>query len=213
MRIDVWSDVVCPWCYLGKARLEQAIAQLDFADEVEVHWRAFQLDPTATPEPKDLGTAIDRKYGPAAFDSMTERLGALGEEAGIEYRFDTAQRVTSLPALMLVAWVEDNYGLDTAHRLHDRLFHAYFTEGANVADSANLVAYAREVGADPELAAEAIASDAGREQVADDLRAAADRQITAVPTFVIEDRAVIPGAQDVETMRLMLTRVRDKLGA
>ncbi|MDZ7673905.1 MAG: DsbA family oxidoreductase [Acidimicrobiales bacterium] len=213
MRIDVWSDVVCPWCYLGKTRLEQAIAQLDFADEVEVRWRAFQLDPTATPEPKDLRSAIDRKYGPGAFDGMTKRLGDLGAEAGIEYRFDIAQRVTSLPALMLVAWVEDTYGLDTAHVLHDRLFRAYFTEGANVADTANLVEYAVDAGADRDLAAEAIAADAGRDQVAADLQAAADRQITAVPTFVIEDKAVIPGAQDVETMRLMINRVREKLSA
>ena len=213
MRIDVWSDVVCPWCYLGKARLEQAIAGLDFGEEIEIHWRAFQLDPTATPEPKDLRQAIERKYGPGAFDGMTKRLTALGEELGLDYRFDLAQRVTSVPALMLVAWVEDALGLDAANRLHDRLFRAYFTEGANIADAANLIDWAVEAGADRDLAAEAVASNAGRAQVAADLDAAAERQITAVPTFVIEDRAVIPGAQDIETMRLMITRIRDKLSA
>lgn len=213
MRVDVWSDVVCPWCYLGKTRLEAAIAQVDFTDEVEVHWRAFQLDPTATAEPKDLRQAIERKYGHGAFDGMTRRLSALGAEAGIEYRFDIAQRVTSVPALMLVAWVEDELGMQAAHTLHDRLFHAYFTEGADIAEPTNLVEWAVEVGADRELAGEAIATNAGRERVAADLEAAAERQITAVPTFVIEDRAVIPGAQDVETMRIVLGRVRDKLSA
>ena len=83
MRIDVWSDVVCPWCYLGKKRLEKAIDGLEFGDEIEVRWRAFQLDPTAGTEPKDLATAIDRKYGPGAFDGMSTRLGALGEEVGL----------------------------------------------------------------------------------------------------------------------------------
>lgn len=210
MRIDVWSDVVCPWCYLGKARLEEAIAGLPFADEIEVRWRAFQLDPTATAEPKDLRAALERKYGPGAFDGMQTRLGALGREAGIDYRFDDAVRVTSLPALMLVAWVEDALGPDAAGRLHDRLFHAYFTEGANIADPGNLVDWAVEVGADRDLAGDAVATGAGRDAVALDLRAAAERDITAVPAFVLDDRALIPGAQDVDTLRAMITRVRDK---
>ena len=213
MRIDVWSDVVCPWCYLGKKRLEVALDGLDFADEVEVRWRAFQLDPTATAEPRDLREAIDRKYGPGSFDGMSKRLGALGDEIGIEYRFDLAQRVTSVPALMLVAWVEDTYGHEVAGRLHDRLFRAYFTEGANIADPANLVAWAGEVGADPELAGEAVATGAGRDSVVADLEAAADRQVTGVPAFVIEDRHLIPGAQDVDTLRSLLTRIHDKLAA
>ncbi|HEU5082141.1 MAG TPA: DsbA family oxidoreductase [Acidimicrobiales bacterium] len=211
MRIDVWSDVVCPWCYLGKRRLELALDRLDFADEVEVRWRAFQLDPTATETPKDLAAAIDRKYGPGAFDGMQRRLGALGEAVGIDYRFDIAQRVTSLPALALVAWVESTEGADAASRLHDRLFRAYFTEGANIAEPSNLVAWAVEVGADRELAGEAVATGAGRDVVAADLQAAAARDITGVPAFVIEDAHLIPGAQDVETMQHLLTRIHAKL--
>jgi predicted DsbA family dithiol-disulfide isomerase len=213
MRIDVWSDVVCPWCYLGKRRLEVALEGLDFADEVEVRWRAFQLDPTATAEPKDLATAIDRKYGPGAFRGMTGRLVPLGQEVGIDYRFDLAQRVTSLPALSLVAWVESEHGPDTAAQLHDRLFRAYFTDGANIADAANLVAWAVEVGADRELAGEAVATGTGRDAVASDLEGAVDRQITGVPAFVIEDSFMIPGAQDVDTIRTLLTRMHERQGA
>ncbi len=213
MRIDVWSDVVCPWCYLGKKRLEAALDQLDFADEVDVRWRAFQLDPTASTEPKDLRAAIDRKYGPGSFEGMQRRLGALGAEVGIDYRFDLAQRVTSVPALMLVAWIEETEGPEMAGRLHDRLFRAYFTEGANIADPANLVDWAVEVGADRALAGEAMATGAGRDGVVRDLEAATDRQITGVPAFVIEDKALIPGAQDVETFKIMLTRLHDKYAA
>ena len=213
MRIDVWSDVVCPWCYLGKKRLEVAFDGLDFADELEVRWRAFQLDPTATAEPKDLSAAIDRKYGPGAFRSMSARLGALGAEVGIDYRFDIAQRVTSAPALMLAAWAADAHGHEVADRLHERLFRAYFTEGANIADPSNLVAWAVEAGADRELAGEAVASGAGRDQVVADLEAAADRQITGVPAFVIEDAHLIPGAQDVDTMRNLLSRIHAKRSA
>ncbi|MFP5578972.1 MAG: DsbA family protein [Acidimicrobiia bacterium] len=210
MRIDVWSDVVCPWCYLGKRRLDVALEGLDFADEVEVRWRAFQLDPTATAEPKDLSAAIERKYGPGAFRGMTGRLAPLGREVGIDYRFDLAQRVTSLPALSLVAWVAANVGHEAADALHERLFRAYFTEGANIADPANLVDWAVEVGADRELAGEAVATGAGRDAVAADLEGAAARQITGVPAFVVEDSYVIPGAQDVETIRTLLTRMHAK---
>jgi len=213
MRIDVWSDVVCPWCYLGKRRLEVALDGLDFADEVEVRWRAFQLDPAATTTPKDLAVAINRKYGPGAFDGMQRRLGALGEAVGIDYRFDLAQRVTSTPALMLVAWVEATEGPGAASLLHDRLFRAYFTEGANIADPANLVQWAVEVGADRELAGEAVGTGAGRDAVVADLQAAAAREITGVPAFVIEDAHLIPGAQDVETMQNLLTRIHAKLAA
>ncbi len=210
MRIDVWSDVVCPWCYLGKRRLEEALDGLDFADEIDVRWRAYQLDPTATTEPKDLRTAIDRKYGPGAFDAMAARLGALGREVGIDYRFDIAQRVTSVPALMLVDWIAGAVGRDAAAALHERLFRAYFTEGADIADPANLVDWAVEVGAERDLASAAVATGAGREGVAADLEAAADRQITGVPAFVIEDKHLIPGAQDVHTLRTMITRLREK---
>ncbi|WP_436792698.1 DsbA family oxidoreductase [Actinospongicola halichondriae] len=213
MRIDVWSDVVCPWCYLGKKRLEKALEGLDFADEVEVHWRAFQLDPTAGTEPKDLRTAIDRKYGPGSFDGMSKRLGALGEELGIDYRFDLAQRVTSVPALMLVAWIEANEGMETADKMHDRLFRAYFTDGANIADPENLVDWAVEVGVDRELAGEAVATNAGRDAIVRDLEAAADKDITGVPAFVIEDSALIPGAQDVDTIQKILTRMHERLSA
>ena len=213
MRIDVWSDVVCPWCYLGKRRLDVALEGLDFADEVVVRWRAFQLDPTATEEPKDLAAAIDRKYGPGAFRGMTGRLVPLGEDVGIDYRFDLAQRVTSLPALALVAWIESTEGPEAAERLHDRLFRAYFTEGADIADPANLVDWAVEVGADRELAGEAVATGAGRDAVEADLAAAREHEITGVPAFVVEDSFLIPGAQDVETIRTLLTRMHAKRAA
>ena len=211
MRIEVWSDVVCPWCYLGKKRLEEALAGLGFADEVEVRWRAFQLDPTATAEPKDLRVALERKYGPGAFEGMQRRLGALGADAGIDYRFEDVLRVTSVPALMLVAWVEERHGPETAGRLHDRMFRAYFTEGANIADAENLLTWASEVGVDRDEAAEAVATGAGREAVVRDLEEAAERQITGVPAFLVAGRALIPGAQDVETMRAIITRVHDKV--
>lgn len=211
MRIDIWSDVVCPWCFLGKRRLERAMAELDWADEIEIHWRAYLLDPNATAEPKDLESAIDRKYGPGAFGGMVKRLGALGEAEGITYRFDKALRVSTLDAHRLLAWAWAVGGEAAQSPLKERLLLAYFEQGANVADHATLAALAAEVGLDAADAAEVLAADGFRDVVLADLEGALDREITGVPGFVIEDRLLIPGAQEPETFVSVLNRVRERL--
>lgn len=210
MRIDIWSDIICPWCYLGARRLDAALDELGWADDVEVVWRAYQLDPSAGPEPGDLRRAIERKYGPGAFDSMSARLGALGPEVGIDYRFDRAVRVNTFDAHRLMAWARDE-GVDAQHRLGDRLFRAYFTEGENVADHGTLRRLAADAGLDADLAGEALAAGSFAGDVQADLAAAAERAITAVPTFVMADRLAVPGAQDVDTMVNLLRRARERL--
>ncbi len=212
MRIDVWSDVICPWCYLGARRLDRALDQVGWRDDVEVHWRAFQLDPSASREPGDLRRALERKYGPGAFDSMTRRLTALGGAEGIDYRFDQALRVNTFDAHRLLAWAE-GVGVAEQGALSARLFRAYFTEGANVADHESLVRLTRDVGFDADEAAEVLASGAFADEVQADLDAARDRDIHGVPDFVIEDRLSIPGAQEVDTMVMLLERARDRLTA
>ena len=212
MRIDIWSDVICPWCYLGKRRLERAMAQLDWADEIEIHWRAYLLDPTATSEPQDLASAINRKYGPGAFDGMKKRLGALGEAEGITYRFDTAVRVSTLDAHRLLAWAWDSAGAAGQGALKERLLRAYFEDGANVADAATLARLAGEAGLDGAAATDVVASGAFRDVVLADLEGALDREITGVPAFVIEDRLLIPGAQEPDTFVNVLERARARFG-
>jgi len=213
VRIDIWSDVVCPWCYLGKVRFEKAVAQLDWADEIEVRWRAYLLDPTATAEPKDLASAIERKYGPGAFDGMVKRLGALGAAEGIEYRFDLAQRVSTLDAHRLLAWAWECAGAEAQGRLKGRLLRAYFEDGANVASHDTLAGAAADAGLDADAALAMLATRDYREEVASDLDAAVERELTGVPAFVVADRFLIPGAQEVETFTLMLERARQRFGA
>lgn len=211
MRIDVWSDVICPWCYLGKRRLERALDQLGWSDDdVTIHWRAYQLDPTATDQPKDLRRAIEAKYGPGAFDGMTRRLTALGGPEGIDYRFDTAVRVSTVDAHRLLAWAWATGGAAAQGPLKERLLRAYFTEGANVADHHVLAGLAGEAGLDAGVAGEVLAAGSYRDEVAADLTAAADRDILGVPAFLIEDRLIIPGAQEVETFVQVLTRARER---
>ena len=210
MRIDVWSDVVCPWCYLGMKRLEIALDGLDFGAEVEVHWRAFLLDPSATEEPRDLEAAIDRKYGPGSFVGMSKRLGGLGEEIGLDYRFDKAVRVSSVRAHNLLAWTERTEGSATAARLHERLFEAYFTNGENIADPAILTAAAESVGLDAALVSEVVAVPDASDAVLADFEEARNRDVTGVPAFVVNDTLLIPGAQDVDTIQNLLTRIYEK---
>jgi predicted DsbA family dithiol-disulfide isomerase len=212
MRIDIWSDVVCPWCFLGKRRFERALAELgEAAGGIEVRWRAFQLDPTATSEPGDLRRSIEKKYGHGAFDGMVARLTALGEPEGIGYRFDIAQRVNTLDAHRLVAWAWDVGGADAQGALVERLFTAYFHEGANVADHDVLVALATETGLDSDGARGVLSTGAYQVEVRDDLVGAIDRQITGVPAFVVADRLLIPGAQEVDTFRQILERALTRL--
>lgn len=212
MHIDVWSDVICPWCYLGKRRLDRALAQLDWADDVTVRWRAYQLDPHAPTEPGDLRATIEKKYGPGAFDQMTTRLTALGSAEGIDYRFDRAQRVNTADAHRLMAWAWATGGQATQDALADGLFRAYFSEGANVADHEALVRLAAEAGLAATRAADVLAGDEFAAEVAEDLGAAVQGQITGVPAFVIEDRLLIPGAQDTDTFVAVLTRARERFG-
>ena len=225
MRIDIWSDVVCPWCYLGARRLDTALDQVGRHD-IEVRWRAFQLDPGAPAEPGDLRAALERKYGPGAFDAMTGRLEGLGREVGIDYRFDRALRVNTADAHRLIAWAgsgdaaavdggpsgEDDPDAPTTRqwRLVDRLFDDYFTQGADIGRRDTLIDAASSVGLDGDLAGEMLSADAWSEQIRSDQASAHERGISGVPAFVVDDEWVIPGAQDTERLVQMLTRVRER---
>lgn len=210
MRIDIWSDVICPWCYLGVKRFEASLERLDWSDEVEVRFRAYQLDPTATAEPADLKASLERKYGPGAFAQMTERLTALGPEMGIDYRFDLALRVSTFDAHRLMDWAYGSGGAGAQRALGERLFEAYFTEGLNIADREVLVRLVGEAGLDTEAASSVLDSDEHADAVRADIDAARERGITGVPAFVVNDQALIPGAQDVETFVAALNRLRER---
>ncbi len=142
---------------------------------------------------------------------MTARLTALGAADGIDYRFDRAQRVNTADAHRLLAWAWADGGQGSQDALADRLFRAYFSEGANVADPATLVRLVAECGLDDNRAAEVLEGGEFAAEVAEELGSAAQGQITGVPAFVIEDRFMIPGAQDVDTFVAVLTQARERL--
>ena len=217
MRVEVWSDVVCPWCYIGKRRFEAALATLAAEGDdidVEVVYRPFQLDPKAPPgTTTPVIDAYARKFGgyehaQAMIDRVTDT--AAGE--GLEFHLDRAQRANTLLAHRLLWWAEQpSSPLDQA-ALKERLLIAYFMRGENIGDPDVLADIAGELGADHDTVIAFLESDEGSDEVQTLLREAQADGITAVPTYVVDGAWAIPGAQDstvfVAVLRKLANRAR-----
>ncbi|MGH9259367.1 MAG: DsbA family oxidoreductase [Acidimicrobiales bacterium] len=214
MRVEIWSDVVCPWCYVGTRRFEEAVERYRAGGgrDIEVVHRAFELDPTVPPEGMDLAGYLARKFGGAdRLAQIHDRLDHAGADVDIQFRWEGKRRVNTFDAHRLGVWVEGAGGADARAALEQRLFRAYFTENLDVADHGVLAGLAAEVGLDPGAAAEALATSAGAEAVRAEEAQATELGISAVPTFVIEGRWAIPGAQDVDTFLKVLGTAAERL--
>jgi predicted DsbA family dithiol-disulfide isomerase len=205
MRLEVWSDVVCPWCWLGNVRLEKVLAQWPHADQVEVVYRSFELDPS-TPRDLDIPTdeMLAKKFGvgPAQIDAMHERLRSLGRADGVDFRFERARTSNTFDAHQLVHLARARGGKESA--MVGRLFRANFQEGVRVGDRKELARLAAEVGLDAAEAEEALADQRYASAVQGDEDEARALGISGVP-FVLADREFgVSGAQSVEVLRRML---------
>ncbi|MFI6677751.1 DsbA family oxidoreductase [Kribbella sp. NPDC050470] len=212
MRIDVWSDVVCPWCYIGKRRLEQALAAS--GEQAEIVWHSFQLDPSATnDDPRDLPTRLGEKYGRGrewgvqANAHVTE----IAAELGLDYHLDQAKSANTVDAhrvLHLARELVDagQVPADTQDRLKERLLKAYFTDGLPVGDHATLTSLATEVGLPAERVTAVLASTTYAEEVAADQAQALAYGANGVPFFVIDEKYGVSGAQPVEVFQEALRR-------
>ena len=213
MRIDAWSDVVCPWCAIGKANLEQALAVFEHGADVEVVWRSFELDPGA-PAVRDgrYDALLAAKHGTSATGgrAMVARLSAAAERAGVQARFDLVRPGNSFDAHRLLQLAREHGRQDALKR---RLLHAYVAEGAVMSDHDVLERLAVEAGLDASSVRQVLGSSEFAEQVRADEHAAARREITAVPAFVLDDRFVIPGAQSPDSMLATLRRAWQKRAA
>jgi len=207
VNIDIFSDVVCPWCYIGKHRLERALKSYD--GEVTVRWHAFQLDPEAPRTPEPLLTSLGRKFGgPERARAITDRTAAVAAEEGLELRFDTAVAANTFDAHRLL-WLAGIQGCQA--EVAEALFRAYFTEGRNLNDHAELAAIADAAAAmDPDFVTGFLASDRGKEEVRAELATAADLGLTGVPTFIFNRRYAVTGAQDSETLLSVLREVEQR---
>jgi predicted DsbA family dithiol-disulfide isomerase len=202
MKVEIWSDVVCPWCYVGKRRFEAALARFAHREEVELVWRSFELDATAPPSTAEQGTYAERlatKYGcpVAEAQAMIDNMTATAAQEGLDFRFDLARPGNTFDAHRLLHLASE-HGLQDM--LKERLDRATFTEGSPASDHSALRVLAVEVGL-PEAEVDAVLkSDRYSEAVrADEVQARA-YGISGVPFFVIDGKYGISGAQPADVV-------------
>lgn len=213
LEIEIWSDVVCPWCYVGKRRFEAALARFAQRDEVTVVWRSFELDPSAPPAAE--GTSAERlaaKYGMSVEQAQASQaqLTALAAEDGLELRLDRTPHANTFDAHRLIH-LAASAGLQDA--MKERLMRAHFTESAAVGDVETLVRLAGEVGVDVEQARAVLGSDAYADAVRADEELARSFGINGVPFFVLGRRYGVSGAQPVEALLQALGQAWDERAA
>ncbi len=206
MRVEIWSDVVCPWCYIGKRRFEAALAGFPHRDEVEVLWRAFELDPEAPQEHRgDYAVRLAEKYGVPVEEgqSMIDTMTATAAQEGLDFSFDTARVGNTFDAHRVLHLAHER-GLQDA--LKERLLRATFTEGEPIGDPATLTRLAVEVGVEAGEVKAVLSSDRFAEQVRADEQQARDYGIRAVPYFVVDRSLGVAGAQPPDVLRSLLDR-------
>ena len=213
MRVEIYSDVVCPWCYIGKRRFEAALSEMARRDgagrpDIEIVWRPYQLDPTAPTTPTPVIDAYARKFGgPEQASRIIDHVTQVAAGEGLQFRMEEAVRANTFDAHRVLWLAEREGGSALQNAVKERLLRAYFSEGRDVGDHVTLVALAAEAGMDEGIVADALACDTGAAEVRAELATATERGITAVPTFVIDGQWGIPGAQDAE----VFVRVLDKM--
>lgn len=209
MDIEIYSDLVCPWCYIGKRRLEQALATYD--GDVTIHYRPFQLDPSPVAEPVPLVDALAAKFG--GVDRAREIFAhttAVAATVGLELHFDRAVAANTFDAHRLVRFAAER---GRAAETVDGLFAAHFRAGADLGSPATLAAVAAGAGLNESEALAYLASDAGAAEARAELATARQLGITSVPTFVLAGRYAVTGAQEPETLRAALTEVAQREAA
>jgi predicted DsbA family dithiol-disulfide isomerase len=206
MHVEIWSDIVCPWCYVGKRRFEAALAAFEQRDDVRVTWRSFELDPHAPRERAvDSATHLAEKYGMTRAQAQASQQG-LAEVAagdGLDMRFDLARGGNTFDAHRLVHLAE-SHGLQDA--MTERLMRAYFTEGERIGDPDVLVRLAGEVGPSEDDARDVLAGDRYAAAVREDESTAMSLGISAVPFFVVDRRMGAAGAHPPEALLELLRR-------
>jgi predicted DsbA family dithiol-disulfide isomerase len=198
--VEIWSDIACPWCYVGKRRFETALAEFSHSDQVHVTWRSFELDPAAPGERSgDRTERLAQKYSMTVEQARDaeQRLTDVAASESLDFRFDIARSGNTFDAHRIMHLAEE-HGLQD--EMKERLLRAYFTEGELLSDHETLVRMAVEVGLAEEDVRETLASERYAEQVRNDERTAGELGISAVPTFVVDRTLGVSGAQPPEAL-------------
>jgi len=199
MRVDIWSDVMCPFCYIGKRRFEGALAQFENRDDVEIVWHSFQLDPDVKAQPgKDVYSWLAERKGQSLDWSRQahKQVAEMASGVGLQYNFDNAVIANSFDAHRVVQLAK-KYGKSDA--MEEQLFKGYFTDSKNIGSHEVLIEMATAIGIDADETAEVLKNDTYADAVQADIDRAAQIGINGVPFFVINNKYGISGAQATET--------------
>jgi predicted DsbA family dithiol-disulfide isomerase len=204
VNIEIWSDIACPWCYIGKRRFENALAGFEHGDDVTVTWRSFELDPGAPDErPGDRAVNLAKKYGTSVEQAhaMQQQMTDVAAGEGLDFHFERARAGNTFDAHRLLHLAHDNGKQDA---LKERLLRAYLTEGELMSDHAALHRLAVGAGLDENEVRDVLATDRYEDAVREDERTANTLGITAVPFFVVDRKLGAAGAQPPEVLRDLL---------
>ncbi len=205
--VDVVSDVVCPWCFVGKRRLEAALAS-DGGDEIAVRWRPFQLDPTIPKQGLDRRAYMSAKFrDESRIAEAHARLESIGAELGIAFNFENIQRSpNTLNAHRLIRWAEP---MGMQDKIVERLFRDYFERGRDIGDIEVLVEAARDCGLDTDATRAGFASDDDLSAVTDEIENAQKMGVSGVPFFIFASRYAVSGAQESAVLAQAISKARE----
>lgn len=209
MKVEIYADVVCPWCYIGERRFARALAAFPQADRVDVVYRPYQLDPEAPAEAAPLKQYLARRYG-ALVESMLARGTEAAAAEGIVMNWDRALSVNTLTAHRLLGLAEREHGAEVQRALLDKLFEAHFTRGIDVADHEQLADLGASVGMDRARVLAYLASDEGLAETREAVAQARRIGVRAVPTFVFDGEYAVEGAQPASVFLQVLEEVASR---
>ena len=206
MKIEIWSDIMCPFCYIGKRRLEEALATFPQKDEVEIEWKSFQLDPTITAQPgKNVYEYLAERKGMSVEQSMQmhQQVIESAKSVGLDYHFEKAVIANSFDAHRLIQLAKTK-GLGDA--AEERIFSAYFTEGEDAGNRETLLKLGQEIGLDGEEIRKTLENGTFSSEVYADIEEAQQLGVRGVPFFVFDRRYAVSGAQPTEVFTQTLEK-------
>jgi len=206
MKVEIYSDIACPWCYIGKRRFEQALDRFPGKEDVEVVYRPYQLVPDAPEAATPHRAWLAERYGPQSV-AMDARVTELGRAEGIDYDFDAALHANTFLGHRLLHLAETEYGAAVQGELKEALLKAHFSDGADVGDREQLTEIAVRAGLDRDRVSGYLAGEEGADEVRAQLAEARALGISAVPTLVFEGRWAVQGGQEADTFLRVLEQV------